>query len=151
MKMRLPSVLHHSVVIFLFIAVALVRCQNSVNYRLPTSVAPSIYDLHISVDLENLKFNGSETIYVDARQPTSTIELHLLDLFVDDVQVSDGANAIPITSQTYNSETQIYRIALGQSLTAERGYEVKIDFNGDIRDDMKGLYRSSYYETGAVK
>lgn len=148
MKMRLSSELS---VIFLFIIASFVSCQNPVNYRLSSDVVPSIYDLHITVDLENLKFSGIETIHIHANQPTTTIELHALDLSIDDVLVIEGENAIPITATNYNNETQIFSIALGQSLEPEREYKLQMNFEGEIKDDMKGLYRSSYYENQVVK
>jgi hypothetical protein len=127
-----------------------VYCQNSAN-RLSKNVIPSIYDLHITVDLESLKFSGSETIYIHANQPTSAIELHVLDLSIDEVHVIEGETAIPITGKGYNNETQIYTISLGQSLSSGRDYKLQIEFEGDIKDDMKGLYRSSYFVNGIVK
>jgi hypothetical protein len=151
MKMRRFSALSLNSVIFLFIIASYVSCQNPVNYRLSGDVVPSIYDLHITVDLENLKFSGSEKISVHANQPTSTIELHALDLSIDDVQVIEGENAIPITATRYNNETQIFSIVLGQSLIQSRDYELEMSFEGEIKDDMKGLYRSSYYENQVVK
>jgi hypothetical protein len=148
MKMRLSSA--HSV-IFLFVIVSFVSCQNSVNYRLSKNVAPSIYDLHITVDLERLKFSGFETIYIHANQPTSAIELHALDLSIDEVQVIEGETALPINAKRYDDDTQIYSIALGQSLVSGRDYELRLSFEGEMKDDMKGLYRSSYYQNGVVK
>lgn len=110
-----------------------------------------MYDLHITVDLENLLFNGTETILIHANQPTSIIEVHLLDLSVDNVQVIEGENAIAIASLDYSSATEIYRITLEQSLSVDREYKVRMNFRGEIKDDMKGLYRSKYYENAALK
>lgn len=151
MKMRISSALSHSTVIFLFIIASFVSCQNPVNYRLSGNVVPSIYDLHITVDLVNFKFNGFETISVHANQPTSTIELHGLDLSIDDVQVIEGENTVPIAAMNYNNETQTFSITLGQSLVSGREYELKMAFEGEIKDDMKGLYLSSYYENRVAK
>jgi aminopeptidase N len=151
MKMRLSKALGHNIVIFLFIIASFVSCQNPVNYRLSGNVAPSIYDLHITVDLANLKFSGSETIYMHANQPTSTIELHALDLSIDDVRVIEGENEITINRMEYNNETQIFAVHLGQSLVSGRDYELRMAFEGEIMDDMKGLYRSSYYENRVIK
>lgn len=151
LKMRLSSVLSHSAVIFLFITASLVSSQTSVNYRLSSDIIPSIYDLHIEVDLDSLKFNGTETIHVHANQPTSKVQLHMLDLSIDEVQLIESETAIPITSTTYNDETQIYEINLSASLILNRDYQIKMRFGGEIKDDKTGLYRSSYYENGVVK
>lgn len=149
--MRLSSAFIHIVLIFLFIFASAVNSQSSSNYRLSNDVTPSIYDLHITVDLATLKFDGSETIHVRANQPTSTIELHSLDLSLLDVQVIEGENLISIIATDYNNETQIFEISLAESLVADHDYQIMLKFEGLIKDDMKGLYRSSFYENGAVK
>lgn len=150
MKMCRSTALSHSAVVFLFIVASTVRCQVSVN-RLSNALVPSIYDLHISIDLENLKFAGAETIHVHSNQPSSTVELHALDLLVRDVQVLEGEREILVSSTNYVNATQILRLALGASLNADREYQIKLSFEGEIKDDMKGLYRSSYFESNSVK
>lgn len=149
--MRLSSVLSHGAVIFLFVIVSAVDAQSSLNYRLSKDLTPSVYDLHITIDLASLKFDGIETIHVHAHQPSSTIELHVLDLSLLDVQVIDGQSLIPIIASAYNNRTQTFKISLSRSLIADRDYEIKLKFEGEIKDDMKGLYRSSYYENRVVK
>lgn len=144
MKMRRSSVLCRSAVIFLFIAISLVRCQSATNYRLPADVVPSRYDLHLVVDLVNAQFNGTVTIHARAIQPTSAIELHLLDLSADDVQVIEGASEVPISELRLDNETQIFHIGLTRAVSGD--CLVQMSFAGTIQDDMKGLYRSSYYE-----
>lgn len=88
---------------------------------------------------------------VHANQPTSTIEVHLLDIIVDNVQVIDGENALRIASRDYNDESEIFTITLDESLLAGRDYKILMNFQGEIKDDMKGLYRSKYYENAALK
>lgn len=147
MKMRRPI---GSFVILFFLIASAVNCQN---YRLSTAVAPTVYDIHITIDLDNFKFQGEETIHVHVNDDTSVIELHVLDLTVDEesVKVNEGANAFSIESVQYDTNTQIYRITLEQSLIAGRDYELDISFEADIKDDLKGLYRSSYYESISIK
>ena len=149
MKMRRTITLRSGVALLLFIVS--VTCQSDIHYRLQKHIFPTIYDIHITVDLDILKFSGSETIYVNANQPTSAIELHALDLSIDDVQVIEGENAISISSTEYANETQIFKIILEHNLAAGRNYHITLNFEGAIRDDMKGLYRSSYYENSVVK
>lgn len=149
MKMRRSSVLCRSAVIFLFIAASLVRCQNPPSYRLSPGVVPARYDLHIVVDLENAQFNGTVTIHAHANQPTSAIELHLLDLSTSDVQVMEGVSAVAVSDLRINNETQTLRIALARTVIGD--CSITVSFEGEIKDDMKGLYRSSYYENQTVK
>lgn len=151
MKMRRSSVLRHSVVICLFIIVSHVHSQTSANYRLSNNIAPSIYDLHITIDLDGLNFVGVETILAHASEASTTIELHALDLTIDGVQVTENGIDLPINSLMHFNETQTFRITLDQRLMPNSDFQLKLEFSGEIRDDMKGLYRSSYYENGVVK
>lgn len=144
--MRQSSALSRRTVTFLFIVTSLAGCQC---HRLSRALLPSVYDVHITIDLENLKFTGSETIYVHAYQNLSTIELHSLDLYISDWKIFDGGSVVAIANRTYNAQTQVNIIDLDGFLLADRDYEIKLSFEGEIKDDMKGLYRSSYFESGS--
>lgn len=146
-KMRQSSASSQCFAIFLFIGVSLVRCQQ---YRLPSDIVPSIYDIQITVDLENLKFNGTETIHVHANGSGTSITMHSLDLTVGDLSVFQGENEVPIRSITFSSLAQTMTIWPGLTLQ-DLDYTINLKFEGKIRDDMKGLYRSSYYENGTLK
>lgn len=132
---------------FLFITVSLVGCQS---HRLSRALLPSVYDINILIDLENLKFNGSETIHVHSHEPSHLIELHSLDLNVSDWTVLDDGLVVPYEMLGYDDLTQTYSIVLDRSLVAGRDYEIKLSFEGQVKDDMKGLYRSSYFEAGST-
>lgn len=133
-------------VIFLFIAVSLVGCQS---YRLSKALVPSVYDIHLTIDLENLNFSGLETIVIRASDNVSTIELHSLNLSVWDWGITQSGIEVPIQATTYNDTTESHRIDLGESLMPNRNYELRVSFEGEIKDDMMGLYRSSYFEAGS--
>lgn len=112
---------------------------------------PSIYDIHITIDLENLKFNGTETIQVHANGSAPAITMHSLDLTVSDLSLRQGATDVPIKNVTYDDRAQTLMIWPENSITGGLDYEIRLAFEGEIRDDMKGLYRSSYYENGTLK
>lgn len=146
--MRQSSASSLCFVIFLFIAVSRVSCQQ---YRLLRDIVPSIYDIHITIDLENLKFNGTETIQVHANSSGSAITMHALDLTVSDLSLLQGATNNPIRNVTYDERAQTMTIWPEYPILGGLVYEIRLAFEGEIRDDMKGLYRSSYYENGTLK
>ncbi|CRL07552.1 CLUMA_CG020517, isoform A [Clunio marinus] len=150
MKMRRSSVL--SSVIFLFITIVTVKCECRYEYLLPRNVAPTFYDLHFTIDLDNLTFAGTETIHLYVNKSTSSIKVHALDLVIDDeVQVIQETNVIPVTSTHYADHTQMFTINLAQDLSTHEYYELKLSFRGEIKDELKGIYRSSFYENNVVK
>lgn len=112
---------------------------------------PSIYDIHISIDLENLKFNGTETIQVHANGSSSAITMHALDLTVSDLSLRQSTTNVPIKNVTHDDRSQTMSIWPEFPIQDGLDYEIRLTFEGDIRDDMKGLYRSSYYENGTLK
>lgn len=146
--MRQSSASSQCFAVFLFIAVSRVSCQQ---YRLWRDIVPTIYDIHITIDLENLKFNGTETIQVHAVSPGTTITMHSLDLTVSDLSLRQGATDLPIRNVTYDDRAQTMMIRPEYPMQNGLDYEIRLAFEGEIRDDMKGLYRSSYYENGTLK
>src|SRR6187431_1859084 len=61
--------------------------------RLPASVIPEHYDLAFVLDLAHTRFDGVETIRVQAPQPTTKIVLHAADIEFREVTIGDGASA----------------------------------------------------------
>src|SRR4026208_995277 len=47
-----------------------------VDYRLPTTVVPSRYDLRLEPDLDKATFVGEETVTVEVREPVTEIVLN---------------------------------------------------------------------------
>lgn len=157
MKMRQ----FHSTVIFLFIVIfaicklpSNVVCQNENEYRLPDTFTPKIYDLSIRVDIGLHSFNGSVTIDARVNRATVSIDMHKQNLTITEkekVQVHrNGILEAESVMIQYNENTEIMKIILNQTLSANTDYNITIKFNGRIEYDMKGLYMSSYYD-GNVK
>ena len=48
--------------------------------RLPTTVVPSHYDLHLAPDLDAASFTGTAAIDIEVTEPVDEIVLHALDL-----------------------------------------------------------------------
>ncbi|KAJ7665988.1 leucyl aminopeptidase [Mycena polygramma] len=92
-------------------------------YRLPTDVSPSHYDLVVLTDLEALKFMGTVEIDLVIHNPTSRIVVNVADLDLHDILLSleDGQTLIPF-SEAYDklSErvTLIFPVALSAGSSA---------------------------------
>src|SRR6476659_1485748 len=65
--------------------------------RLPATVTPEHYDLAFTVALAHNRFDGAETIRVQAPRPTTTVVLHAVDIVFREVTIGDGATAQPAT------------------------------------------------------
>lgn len=125
--------------------------DKSVDYRLPKSVRPISYEIMFMPKLQNFTFNGIEKINAVVEEETDTITLH-----VGNIQITSQSVFINQTniykSKEYDKVTEKYTITLSETL--KKGSEILIIFNyqGNLRDDMIGFYKSSYFdEHGQIK
>lgn len=124
------------------------NCQNTNDIRLSTNVMPTNYDIHIKVDIPNRVFDGVETIYVHVNdESTDFIEIHALDLDITKIEVfnNDDDEEVSISSTEYFNDTEKFLMKFSENLVQQRNYRVHVEFKGELKNDMKGLYISSYY------
>lgn len=141
--------------VHLLLCCILVNSENAqhINYRLSNNIKPRFYTISIRVDLVKFKFDGSVSIKLIADKETSLIEIHQLDLNIGSpIRLFDEHfNQTNVKPFNYIKESQIVQIHLEKPLLAKKVYYLKITFDGNITDDMKGLYRSPQYENNVVK
>nr|CAD7397311.1 unnamed protein product [Timema poppensis] len=120
------------------------------DYLLPTSVVPIHYDIKLIpyLDDDNFTFDGEVNIKVRAEEVTDVITLHQNDTIIEEstVTVTDlmtNINLI-IVNQTYEALYHFYRLHIEENLQVGREYEINIKYKGYLRDDMQGLFKSSY-------
>jgi aminopeptidase N len=110
-------------------------------WRLPTTVTPTHYDLSFAVDLQRARFDGSETIQVNIVQPTRTVLLNAADIAFHDVTIGAGASAQRATvslSDVYQTATLTVPKPLARGAT-----EIHITFTGTLNDRLRGFYLST--------
>src|SRR5580765_334083 len=64
-----------------------------VDYRLPTTVVPSRYDLRLEPDLDNATFRGEATVAVEVREPVTEIVLNAAELRIELAAMEDESGA----------------------------------------------------------
>src|SRR5262245_27194337 len=108
--------------------------------RIPATVAPEHYDLTFVVDLEHRRFDGTETIRVQASQPTTRIVLNAVDIEFRDVTIGTGAAAQPAVV-TRDEATQTAALVVASPI--ERGpTDIHIRYSGVLNDQLRGFYLS---------
>jgi len=113
------------------------------DFRLPKSVVPSHYTLHLSPDLVKFVFDGQVTIDVDILESTDTIKLNAKDLDI----ASFSATSIGADSQKLQgkvsvcSDKEIATIKFEKFLAPGK-YSLESTFTGTLNDKLKGFYRS---------
>lgn len=116
--------------------------------RLPRSVIPSHYDLELKINLDKFDFIGSCNITAYVNISTRFILFHknFLDLNESTIKVrTDLRHYWTIHKQTQLLEYHFHLLEMEKELPAGLTIYIEIGlFAGVIREDLRGLYRSSY-------
>jgi aminopeptidase 2 len=117
---------------------------DDLQYRLPTDVSPTHYDLTVLTDLKELKFLGTVEIDLDVRNPTSRIVMNVADLELHDISLSleDGQTFIPI-SEANDKLSERLTLVFPAALTVNSKARLFIAFSGALTGSMVGYYRSA--------
>ena len=118
-------------------------------YRLPRTVVPSNYQLHLTPDLVNYTFDGRVVIDAEVRESVTTFAVNALELEVGPATVTvDGqsfTSAAPTYSDQYQTATFVFDAALPTGPAT-----IDISFTGTLNDQLHGFYRSTYTDDQGV-
>ena len=129
-------------------AVPFIDPTSGLAYRLPNDTFPIHYDIHLETNIHsgNFAFNGVVEILLEAREVTSNITLHYRQIQINQVDL--------LTVNDENIESEIIFILdeprdfliipTKAPLAIETKYKVIIQYEGTLRTDDAGFYRSSY-------
>ncbi|CAF0711353.1 unnamed protein product [Brachionus calyciflorus] len=132
------------------------------NYRLPTDLKPTYYDLTIQpffkVDEEPFEYNGTVSIDFVCEKNTNQLVLQMKDLDLDNSTLMlSGINDTTFSQKTnlkwtYNSITHLLVIDLeNQSFKQNFLYRFSANFKGYTKNDDLGFYKSSYVDDNGQK
>ena len=113
------------------------------DYRLPTSVVPSRYELRLVPDLDAATFAGEETVTVTIREPVSEITLNAAELAIQSVSARDAAGAVVQGTATLDEAQERARLVFPTPL-APGEWRLTLAFTGVLNDRLHGFYRSTY-------
>jgi aminopeptidase N len=107
--------------------------------RLPKSVVPIDYDIHITPDIQGMKFQGSESVALQFRAATATIQLNILDETLTDVRL-DGQS---VKSVQADNDKQLATITLAQPAPVGK-HTLSLSYSGPIQQRPQGLFLQPY-------
>ncbi|XP_049870020.1 membrane alanyl aminopeptidase-like [Pectinophora gossypiella] len=119
-------------------------------YRLPTDTVPSHYNILWAVHITNFTYTGEVEIFLRATRPeVHEIVIHSSHTELRSISLTKEDEVIPITS-FLDTEYEFLRIRPNTnleynsslSLSDQTEYKLTINFEGAMRDDMYGIYRS---------
>lgn len=127
-----------------------------IQYRLPNNTAPNSYSIKLetTIDKGDFNFTGEVTINLRALEATNKITLHARQLTVDQQNIKltqlTGFE-IDINAVTYQEDREFLTIETGENLVKGDNYLLTIKYNGTLREDKGGFYRSSYDDADKKK
>jgi puromycin-sensitive aminopeptidase len=117
-------------------------------YRLPTSVIPSFYDIRIEPDIKGGKhFHGSERIMVEVHQPVTEIVLNAAEMTINEAVLTDDAGTKLVGRATVDDTTERAVIKFDGEVGTGH-WELDLKFTGTFNPKLKGFYLSRYKHEG---
>ena len=119
-------------------------------YRLPRTVLPRRYDLHLDLDLDAGTAGGRVTIAVDVVEPVGRVTLNLLGPVVTAAAATGAAGPVAVTAVVVDEERERVHLDLADPLPTGAA-ELVLDFDGRLDDGLVGLYRSTFSTEGVER
>jgi len=113
--------------------------------RLPTDVAPTLYDIQVNPDAAAMTFSGAETVQVDVRKPVKTITLNAANLVIKSAAV-DGK---PVKFSLNAADQQLV-LTLPAAIRAGQ-HSVSLQWTGTINQSASGLFAIDYTNADGSK
>lgn len=121
-----------------------------IGYRLPNDTRPETYDVRLRTWVHEgyFEFTGVVNIGIITVNETDAITIHTRQLDIIQIRLMT-AGPIPalisISPFTYHTTYEFLRIPInGDILPANTRYTLEITYNGTLRTNQGGFYRSSY-------
>jgi len=113
--------------------------------RLPKTVLPLRYEVHLEPDIDRAVFSGDEKVTLDVREAVQKIVLHDSGLEITDARLL-AAREIPLTPQL-NTDEQTLTFALPDALPPGH-YTLALHFAGKLTEQPRGLYIARHQANG---
>jgi len=129
----------------------------SSSYRLPRDTQPLAYGLRLvpkyDVGSDMYTFGGQVEILIYVNSITPNVTLNAKDMQIKSLAITEFKTQTDVAVDSYelDNDAEILKIYADNNLLAGRRYQVKIVFQGLLRTDMTGFYKSVYKEDGVNK
>jgi len=110
--------------------------------RLPKNVVPLSYDVAIVPDADTLRLTGTESVKLQFRAATATVQFNSLNETLSHVLL-DGK---PVKSVTSSDERQLTTVTLTKPVTGL--HTLSFSYGGKIETQPQGLFAQKYTKSG---
>ncbi|MGH7315144.1 MAG: M1 family metallopeptidase [Candidatus Rokuibacteriota bacterium] len=119
------------------------------DYRLPSAVVPSRYDIRLEPDLEAAIFAGEETVAITVKEPVSEIVLNAAELAIQSVSVRTAEGAVVEGSAGLDEAAERARLLFPAPIPPGE-HRLTLRFTGTLNDRLHGFYRSTYKDAAGA-
>lgn len=125
--------------------------------ELPGDTEPVAYGLRLAPRYDpaadQYAYGGNVEIWIRVNAITSVVTLHARDLQIKSVAIVEGQTQVSVAVDYWTMLADQERLVIGPGdhLLAGRVYQVRIVYQGLLRTDTTGFYRSLYTENGQQK
>ena len=112
---------------------------------LPNNVKPSKYTLKLEPNFNDFKFYGVLDFSFDVLEKTNTIVLNSKELIIKKARFLN--NDIEIINIELDENLERVTFTLNKSLEIKDNYNLIIEYQGILNDQMAGFYKSKYLDT----
>jgi aminopeptidase N len=114
--------------------------------RLPKGVVPIDYTIEFTPDIDTLTIAGRETVLLEFRSASATIQLNSLNAKLSDVRL-DGQEARSVVS---DDDEQLTTVTL-TAPAPEGRHTLTFDYTGKIEEQPRGLFLQRYVDPSGAK
>jgi hypothetical protein len=130
-----------------------------VNFRLPSNLKPSLYELTIKPYIgtnetyqeKAFTYEGTMKMTFECLNATNKIIFHSSgnDIEESSLLLLGGSKPLTIVETMYDDVTEFFTLILNDECDEMREYSLSIKYSGSIRDDLEGFYLSSYKDVAS--
>lgn len=124
--------------------------SNAINFRLPNDTIPLNYNLTIRTNIHqgDFVFDGQVRINIRVLEPTETITIHYRQLIIRNVNLLNTDGSVLQQDAHYRMTHNVEFLEIFSSTPLVAGQEliVEVLYNGILRTDFAGFFRTSYVD-----
>ncbi len=118
-------------------------------FRLEKSILPTRYEINLQPNLNEEHFSGSEKIFLDIKEKTSSIKINSVGLKIEKAKITDGKAWSDSSSILDDKEHETLTLIFDNEFPKGE-YILKIDFKGKLDNSLRGFYMSTYQDESGV-
>ncbi|XP_074848073.1 glutamyl aminopeptidase isoform X2 [Carettochelys insculpta] len=123
------------------------------NFRLPTYINPTHYELEIKPEMDADIYTGTVSITIMLDKATKNLWLHLRETKITEMPVlrKSSGDQITLTECFIYEQHEYVVMGAEETLSANNSYILTLKFQGWLNGSLVGFYRTTYTENGVIK